>query len=491
MSTALALVVYSILLSAAVIAVWRQPVVAVYAFIIGLALHNAVMAGLYGLGVRGSALTAIQAWKEILLAVALARVAGDAWRERRLPFRPGLVDALAAAFAALVLLYALIPQDVLDGDAGPKTVLYALRHDLSFVAAYVLGRSLSFGGEEFRRIAWTILGSAAGVAAIGLVEVYAVPIEWWRDAHVAAYFRDQFGWESHGPAGLPDNFVFNRSEDEVLRRMVSVFLSPLGTAYMLVTALCLAAVLRARLRVLAPLAALAAVGLLFTFTRSALLALVAGFLVLAFALRRLWPLGLAAATLAVGVAFAVAYPTIAPETHWFPADLADQRARAKELGVRPGEVASLDDPSIHSHLTSLRNGLETVGRHPQGYGLGNAGTTARRTDVPVRAGESTYTELGVETGVVGMLTFAAWGLALVWALIAVARTRGPDAWAAAGIAAVLAAVLVVAVQTDILGVPWLTFCVWLLAGSLVAPVEVRAPAAASARPALAGAPERV
>ena len=34
--------------------------------------------------------------------------------------------------------------------------------------------------------------------------------------------------------------------------------------------------------------------------------------------------------------------------------------------------------------------------HPQGFGPGNAGSTAARTDVQIKAGESTYTELGVE-----------------------------------------------------------------------------------------------
>jgi hypothetical protein len=56
---------------------------------------------------------------------------------------------------------------------------------------------------------------------------------------------------------------------------------------------------------------------------------------------------------------------------------------------------------------------------------------------------------------------------------------------------VLAAVLALAVQTDVLGVPWVSFCVWLLAGSLVAPAEARARAPARVRPAwAAGAPDR-
>ena len=90
---------------------------ACYAWIVGLAAHNAVMAALYGAGVRDGALTAIQAWKEILLAVALARVGLDALRERRLPFRVHPVDILALGFGLLVCLYAVLPQSWLEGSA--------------------------------------------------------------------------------------------------------------------------------------------------------------------------------------------------------------------------------------------------------------------------------------------------------------------------------------------------------------------------------------
>src|SRR3989440_4379242 len=114
------LCVYALVLVPAAVLVWRRPVVALYLFLAGLALHNAAMAALYAAGVRGGTLTAITAWKEILLAVALARVGYEAWRVRQLPYRPRVVDGLAVAFAALVVVYALIPPSVLDGEAGHK-----------------------------------------------------------------------------------------------------------------------------------------------------------------------------------------------------------------------------------------------------------------------------------------------------------------------------------------------------------------------------------
>ena len=467
MASAIALPVFGLLLAVAAVAVWRRPLVALYLFIVGLAAHNFVMALLWGAGVRGDSLEAIAAWKEALLAVALARVATDAVRARSLAFRPGLVDALAAAFGAVVVLYALVPQGPLDGRASAEAVLHALRHDLVPVVAYFIGRSVVVSSRELRRLAWTLLGAGGALAAFGLIEEYTVPVEWWRHSGAVGYFRDQLGFDYHGPGGLPENFAFNTT-DGLFRRLVSTFISPLATAYVLVAALLLAP----RRRLALPLATVCAAGLLFTVSRSALAGLVVGLVVLAVAQRRLWPLGAAVATVAVGVGFGYGFTSFAPRTHFFQADLEYQEQYAKTHPGATRKVFSPNEPSVRSHLTNLRDGLETVVRHPQGYGLGNAGATASRFDVPLKAGESNYTEVGVETGLAGMLLFIAWNLALFGGLLLTARRQGapPEV---AGLAAAFAAILVVAIQTDAYGVPWLGCCLWWLGGAVLA----RAPAA--------------
>src|SRR5438552_8854458 len=283
MASGLALAVYGLLLVPAAILVWRRPVVALYAWIIGLAAHNAVMAALYGAGVRGGALTALQAWKEILLGVALARVGVDALRARRLAFRIQAVDVLALAFAVLVCVYAVLPQSWLGGAADRSAIGLALKHDLVPVGAYFLGRSLVLRREQLVPIAWTLLGVAGVVAVVGLLDDFLVPISWWRDSAVVDYFHKQLGYHYHGTGGLPENFIYNTGSDvHFLRRLVSLFLGPLASAYLFVTALLVAASLRRQLRVLVPLCVLIGVGLLFTFSRSSLLALAAGLVVLAY-----------------------------------------------------------------------------------------------------------------------------------------------------------------------------------------------------------------
>jgi hypothetical protein len=465
--TAAVVAVYGVLIAATAVAVFRRPIVAFYVFVLGLPLHNIVMSLLYGGGVRGHALDAIQAWKEIVIATALTSVALHAVRARRLPFTVGLVDWLALAYAAVVVLYAILPQSALDGHAGAKAVAYGLRHDLVLVAAYFLGRSVPL---DVRRVRWLIALAAAGVAAWGLVEVYSVPIGWWRHSGAVGYFHRELGYDYHGPAGLPENFAFNTS-DGLFRRLVSTFVSPLATAYMLVVALLLLATMR-RIRPLAVvLAVLCGAGLLWTFSRSSVVALAIGLVVLAAARRRWWPLGAAAAVLAAGFGFAAIFHDIAPRTHWFKTDLPYQEAQAKAKGPLPSgsglnKSISLGEPSIKSHLDSLRDGIRTVVHHPQGYGLGNAGTTAQRFDVTLKAGESNYTELGAETGLAGVLLFIAWSLALFVGLV---RAAWAGDRAAAGVAAALAATLALALQTDAIGVPWLAYALWWLAGALVFP----------------------
>src|ERR1700757_1831326 len=93
----------------------------------------------------------------------------------------------------------------------------------------------------------------------------------------AATSPNSSGTTKNGTGGLPENFIYNTgSEQHFLRRLVSTFLSPLASAYLMVVAL----LLLPRRRLAAALGALAFAGLLFTFSRSSLVALTGGLVVL-------------------------------------------------------------------------------------------------------------------------------------------------------------------------------------------------------------------
>ena len=98
----------------------------------------------------------VAAWKDVLLLAALAAVLVAS---RSVPHRLW-ADRLALAYTALVLLYWVLPQDWLGGEATARGELYALRHHLLPVAAYLLGRLLTLDRGWWRRVAFVLLGTA-------------------------------------------------------------------------------------------------------------------------------------------------------------------------------------------------------------------------------------------------------------------------------------------------------------------------------------------
>ena len=478
--TVVELGLYALLLAAAALAVWRRPVVSLYLFVIGLALHNAVMAALYASGVRGTTLTVISAWKEILLAVALVRVGFSTWRARRLPFRFGLADWLAVAFGALVIVYALIPQSALDGLAGHKAVALALRHDLVPVGAYFLGRSLLLRAEDLRRLGWALLGVAAFVAGIGLIDVYAVSIGWWRTNGVIDYFHRHLGYDYHGTGvrteppngavyGLAGELHLQRRRRQAVSAQARVDVSEparerLPVRRRVAPRFSLLGARRSRSPCSQPQACCGRSRALRSSRSppgsscSRPSSGVPG-LVLA-----------AVVVIGVAIGWAHLFPKIGPTGRFTQVDITYQQAIGKN-GPKSFSAVSGNEPSLHSHWLALKEGVHTMIHHPQGYGLGNVGQTASRTGTPLKAGESNYTELGVELGVLGALLWTAWGLAIFAGLV-----RRRDARMAAAFAAILA----LAVQTDVIGDPWVAYCVWAFAGALLTRPQERLAAGRSA-----------
>jgi hypothetical protein len=427
------------------------PRVALLVLVVGLALHNLAMALLWQAGVRDTALDVVAAWKDALLVVAFA-VALVA-TARSLP-RILWADRLALAYGVFVLVYWLIPQSWLGGGATERGELYALRHHLLPLGAYLLGRLLVLDRSWWRRITVTLVAVAVALAVWGLVDVYIVPLQWWRDSGVPDWFQEQLGLAYRCLSGLPENWILNTDEETPIRRLVSTFLSPLATAYVLVIVLLLLAATRPRRWSIA-IALVLYAGLLWTHTRAAFLALAAGLLVLAW-LRRSWtPAVLALGSFVVSVAFVAVFPSIGPATTYTATELACLREHAAEEGEVSNDPLSADESSTSSHLNALWDGIEAVASHPWGYGLGNSGVSASRSGVEVKAGESTYTELGVDLGLGGLLAFVGWLVALALAV----RRRSP--WLTAS----LAAVAVLGVQTDVIGIPWLAVVVFALAGA--------------------------
>ena len=309
---------------------------ALVVLIVGLALHNLAMAVLWDAGVRDTALDVAAAWKDVLLLVSLVALLATA---RSLP-TVLWADRLALAYGAVVVVYWLLPQSWLDGEATARGELYALRHHLLPLGAYLLGRLLPLDRTWWRRIGLTLVGVACGLAAWGLVDVYLVPLQSWRDSGVPGWFEEQLGLAYRCLSGLPENWILNTDEESPVRRLVSTFLSPLATAYALVVVLLLLAAVRPR-RWTIGAGALVYVGLLWTHTRAAFLALAAGSLV-------------------ASLVFVAVFPTIGPQTSYTATELACLRENAAEEGDAGGGALDPGESSTTSHGRSLRDGIRTV-----------------------------------------------------------------------------------------------------------------------------------
>jgi hypothetical protein len=249
----------------------RFPRLALLVLMVGLALHNLAMALLWQTGVRETALDVVAAWKDVLLlaAVVLALAAAGSIPDLGWP------DRLALAYGAIVVVYWLVPQSWLDGDATARGELYALRHHLLPLGAYILGRLVTLDRAWWRRVTLTLVGIGVGLAVFGLVDVYLVPLQWWRDSGVPDWYRDQLGLAYRCLSYLPENWILNTDEESPVRRLVSTFLSPLATAYALVVVLLLLVAARPRWWTVAA-GVIVYAGLLWTHTRAAFIALPAG-----------------------------------------------------------------------------------------------------------------------------------------------------------------------------------------------------------------------
>jgi O-Antigen ligase len=441
----------------------RVPEHVLLVLVVGLAVHNLAMALLWQAGVRGAALDVVAAWKDVLL------VGGVVCGLVALRSRPRILwaDRLALAYAAFVVVYFVLPQGWLGGGATPRGEILALRHHLLPVGAYLLGRLVVLTVPAWRRIGPALFAVAGMLAVWGLVDVYLVPLDTWRDSGVPGWFREQltiryvdcFG-------GLPENWIFNTNDEtNPIRRLTATFLSPLATAFALCVVLLLIVARRRRDSVTVVVGLVAGAGLLWTHTRAALIAFALGLVVLAVLQRRPRLVLLAVVWVALSYGFVKAFPTIGPATSYTAGEIECLRANAARTAETSGDALSGGDASIRSHLRNLGDGIRTVLDRPLGYGLGNAGVTASRTGVEIKAGESTYTEIGVDMGIAGAVALVAW----LGALAAALGRR--SAWLAASLISFAA----LGLQTDVIGVHWLVVVVFSLAGAVLSRARAAPP----------------
>lgn len=310
--------------------------------------------------------------------------------------RAALTLPLGAPFLAFVgatLLSALSSGDALGSLAGSKALLLVL---VFFALVNTLRDT-----EDAERFAGRFLLLMAGVSLLGVVQVWLCPEHPWSAPILARWTR-----RCHRAHGF-----------------YSIYMTLAGvlTVTLLATMPRLFARPPARRWWIRPAWAACGLGLLFTYTRGAWLAVVAGAALLAVLVRRVWVLAAIAVVVLALVALSAASGTLAE--------------RVKSLG-------DLSDATLRERLYMWQSGLRMVRDHPlTGVGPGRVKAVYPNYALP-EAGKKATSHLHnaalqilAERGVLGL---AAW--LWIWAAffargVALLRRLGPEEEAARGLVA--------------------------------------------------------
>ena len=427
----------------------------------GMAFHNIVLMFLLRLSTPAPLIRVVQAWKEgilLLLLVLAGRAALTAWRSGRRQ-RLVFLDWVMVAFTIVVIVYALIPSSWFGVPVTLSQRLVALRIDLLLPLLYGLGRVFwTDRREDLTWVAAAIVGSAAVVGLVAVIELWLVPTSVWLDAGVNQ-LSSWLGFTYHGPKGLPENFFQSTTEGPLLRRAVSTYVSPLGIAYsgLLVVPLAVAwASQRAGRRLLRlGLVALVAIGVLFSLTRLALGLMAFELAILALLRRRVWVFIATGLVAAGALVMLYVYPQFGP--------LTTPSLTPLHHTVRL-HILSGGDPSLREHVGQLGYDLEYVRLHPLGTGLGSA---VHRFGASRGPGESAILDVFGELGVIGgALYLPAYFLMILAGMRAYLAVRRDVLMSGLPLVAAIGglALLLITLTSDVWADLSVTFLFWWAAG---------------------------
>lgn len=378
------------------LAVWEMPARSFTLLLVGLVLHPFVFRVLTAKGgVPPSLLLALGLWKEALITALIAYVLLVAF-SRGIPtaFRLRRSDLFLVAFAMLGVLLVLF-------SATPVAAAYALRNYLEPLTVYILARTLPIKTERIGQLLALLVALAMLNSLFGIVQATVLGLPFY------------YSWGFLTPEGqLPTAFRIGASGQA---RGAGTLTGPNELGIYLVMMIAVVAFFfdqpSRRVRRFVRLALVTLLfGLIFTFSRSALLGLAAGVGV-PLGWRRLRRGMSVSLVLLLGVGTLLALVIV------WRAGLVDHLAR----------TVTLEDSSALGHLDSWAASLAIMLRAPFGVGLGLVGARAGRFgSIEQRYHtESTYFQVGMEFGWLGLCLYV--GLLSMLALeLSSVIQRGPD-----------------------------------------------------------------
>jgi hypothetical protein len=433
----------------------RRPDRSLLILIVVFPFQGLLLAKLFALGVPGSVVRHMGAWKETLaLAVVFCGVRSLVSSGRRLD----ALDKLALGFVAVTAIYAVFQTTIVPGSPSASNIrLLGFRETAGFVLLLFGARHAPLGEDFPRRAARALFLVGTLVAVVGIFE--ALDSSAWNHFIVKTIQYPSYQTAVLGSAPANPNDIRIYASNGTVR-IGSVFLDELALAWYLLLPLAIGVerVVRGRASAFDVLATAAiAAALLLTQTRSAIIgAAIVVLLSLPYAAGRgrHWRVR---ASLVISAVAMLAIPG----------------AFATGVARRIENTTKKNNQDTAGHVGGFWGGIDTMGQNPLGLGLGTGAGTGQRFNVATDIiPENNYLEVGDELGIGPMLLFAVLTLTLLVWLGRAARRRAPPLVTAAWTAGIGLAVAAWFLQT------WSSYPVawtyWGLAGAMLTSARQRA-----------------
>jgi hypothetical protein len=412
---------------------WPDWVIAAFVLWLPLQTLLALVLFQYG-GLDAGPARALLLVKDAAAVAIIVALLPRAWSR----FRWTAPDGLAAGYAAVIAVYAIVPR--LLGDPAPMSaVLASLRELMLPVELYAMGRLAATAGVDAGRIARILIAAGVAAAAFALLVVAVTPPTFWASTlNMVRFVQEVQGFPAEGTLDSL-SIVASYGQDASFVRAIGPFTHPVGAASYFAVALALAlaagvhAVGRTRLLLIGA-AVVLALATLATISRGAWIA--AGIVALVIATSR----GRLRLALGVLFVFGAVVLLVPPFSHavW--------------------SVSEGTDSSAQGHARTTMEGIALLLRHPLGLGVGHWDYLGAAYGSAAAPSENLYIAMAVAGGPVALGLFVAWIATLI------ARLRRAPSWVALGVTAALVGFALTAVINS----PLLRFTTaasfWLLVG---------------------------
>ena len=395
------------------IVVFKQPTLALFAFVLLLPFHSLLMTLLLAqVGLPVGAVRVAAAWKESLLILTALLVFLRIMLRRRLAILTW-VDGIALLWLTQILFYFLVGSLIPTWHPTLAARVYGLRDWLLYLLPYFIGRLIPVSDRNAQRILKTILLIGVVTSLYGIVEYFLLPIAFHVQLGVPRYFGEFLGLVYPDYLfGLPPNY-WAEVAGRLLRRSVSTYLNGQGFAipFLVIIPVAFSQYLTQRTRKSLFVFALCVIALLLTITRlTILVCFIQGLVVLLLFRRHKLLVRILVSMIVLLLVVLAANTTF--RTFFF-------------------DTIFFRDTSSSARPAQWVQGLQTILEQPFGAGLGYAGQTGTRFGGSGVGQEAGYFKITGDLGIPGLLFFLLWfgGLLLcslnlfrttvgVWKLIA-------------------------------------------------------------------------